>query len=393
MNIRSIAKSSVYATTAIFFTNGLVLGMWATNIPAISKTLGLTDGQLGAALSMFAVGTMLMIFLAGSVANKMGSRAAIVLGGIALSMALPALVFSPSYEIFFLILLMFGVANSIIDVSMNTHGSIIEAKNKRPYMSSFHAAFSFGGMAGAGLVSLLNSLGIGAVGNMVTAATLMGVVTLASAAPLLHLRPEEATEREKKRVLVRPNPYILLIAGLTVLALFTESTMINWSSKFLTDVASTDTSIAAFAFGGFSFAMGVGRLIGNRLVRRYGHDKVLAWSGFIAAFGCALALLVPTMVVAILGFMLVGLGLANATPILYSCAGRAFPAAPSLGLAMNGTIGYLGFLVGPPIIGFASDRFGLQYTMVLPLVGMLVVGLVAMGRRIDKQALQHSQPM
>ncbi|MDR0278748.1 MAG: MFS transporter [Paucimonas sp.] len=377
MGLTTDLKSSRYATTLIFFVNGLVLGIWATNIPAISKALSLTDGQLGAALSMFAAGTMLMIFLAGSVANKLGSRAAIVLGGILLSISLPLLVMSPSYEVFFAILLFFGICNSVIDISMNTHASIIEEQEGRPLMSWFHAAFSFGGMAGAGVVSLFDAYELSALFNLGFAAVLMLLTTLACAGPLRHLRPAQVTEAQKNKVTIRPSLTLLIVAMLTIMSLFTENSMINWSAKYLTDVASTSTGIAAFAFGGFSFAMAVGRLAGNPLILRHGRDCVLVCSGLLGVAGFALAVLAPAPLTAIAGFMLVGLGLSNMTPILYSKAAQACPQAPSLGLALNGTIGYLGFLVCPPIIGATSDHIGLHYSMLLPLVAMLVVSLVA----------------
>ncbi|MGQ7248105.1 MFS transporter [Halomonas sp. V046] len=378
------------STTAIFFTNGMVLGIWATSIPGISRVLGLTDGQLGTALSMFAVGTIAMIFLAGSIANKFGSRASIVLGGLLLSISLPTLALSPSYSAFFIILFVFGMANSIIDISMNTHGSIIESQSGRPFMSIFHSAYSFGGLAGAGLVSVLSALDFGAETNLTVAAVLMASVTLVCVKPLQKLRPEQVSTKAKNKILIRPNTTILIIATMTVLALFTENTMINWSSKFLTDVADTTTSVAAFAFGGFSLMMAVGRLIGNRFVRRHGRDVVLTACGMITASGCLLAMVAPSPVTSIAGFMLVGLGLANVIPILYSEAGSAFPNTPSLGLAMNGTIGYLGFLIGPPIIGYVSDQIGLQYTMTLPLVAMLVVGVVAYSAKVGCKVAKKS---
>lgn len=380
-------KSSRYATTLIFFVNGLVLGIWATNIPAISKALGLTDGQLGAALSMFAAGTMLMIFMAGSVANKLGSRTSIVLGGVLLSISLPLLVMSPSYEVFFVILLFFGICNSVIDISMNTHASIIEQKLGKPMMSWFHAAFSFGGMAGAGIVSVLDAYALSALSNLVIAALLMLVTSLLCARPLQHLRPMEATAEQRSKVVIKPSLTLMIIAMLTIMSLFTENSMINWSAKYLTDVASTSTGIAAFAFGGFSFAMAIGRLIGNPLIKRYGRDCMLVSSGLMGVAGFALAIAAPSPLTSIAGFMLVGLGLANMTPILYSKAAQACPQAPSLGLALNGTIGYLGFLICPPIIGATSDHVGLQYSMLLPLGAMLVVSLVAWKGRLDLRTL------
>lgn len=374
------------ATSAVFFTNGAVLAVWATNIPGMKQALGLTDAELGFALSAFAAGTMLMMCLAGALVTRIGSRQALVLGGGLVALALPLCGLAGSAWMLAAAIFALGVANSILDVAMNTHGSLIEARKGRSLMSSFHAVFSIGGLAGASAVATLLSSQLGLLQCLVLSASLTAGVTLVAAFWLADLRPAVIpSAMPKTRSFAWPNRALLCVAGLTFLALFIERTVIDWSSLYLTDVSHTSANIAAFAFGAFSFAMAAGRLAGDVLIRRFGPNPVLTVSGAIGAAGIALTVLFPLPLTSIAGFILVGVGLSNMTPLLYSQASRAYPGAPGLGLAMNGTLGYTGFLLAPPVIGYLSQAHGLKLSMIIPFVAFILL----MGSHFRKARLQR----
>lgn len=374
------------ATSAVFFTNGAVLAVWATNIPGMKQALGLTDAELGFALSAFAAGTMLMMCLAGALVTRIGSRQALVLGGGLLALALPLCGLAGSAWTLAAAIFALGVANSILDVAMNTHGSLIEVRKGRSLMSSFHAVFSIGGLAGASAVATLLSSQLGLLQCLILSASLTAGVTLVAAFWLADLRPAVVPgDMPKARSFAWPNRALLCVAGLTFLALFIERTVIDWSSLYLTDVSHTSANIAAFAFGAFSFAMAAGRLAGDVLIRRFGPNPVLAVSGAIGAAGIALTVLFPLPLTSIAGFILVGVGLSNMTPLLYSQASRAYPGAPGLGLAMNGTLGYTGFLLAPPVIGYLSQAHGLKLSMIIPFVAFILL----MGSHFRKVRLQR----
>lgn len=372
------------ATSGVFFANGAVLAIWATNIPGMKQGLGLTDSELGFALSAFAAGTMLMMCLAGAIATKLGSRTTVLLGGLLVSAVLPLCAMADSLMALAAAIFCLGIANSILDVAMNTHGSLIEAKQQRPLMSSFHAVFSLGGLAGASTVATMLSGTLGLAQCMWVSGGLMLLTTLASVRWMGDLQPEidpACVVRQRVRSFAWPNRALLVIAGLTFLSLFVERTVIDWSSLYLTDVSHTSTSIAAFAFGAFSLAMAVGRLAGDLLIRKLGSHGVMTLSGIVGGAGVFLAILVPEPVTSIAGFILVGLGLANMTPLLYSQASRAYPGAPGLGLAMNGTLGYTGFLLAPPIIGHLAESYGLKLSMIIPLLAFVLLTISHLRRR------------
>jgi len=365
------------ATSAVFFGNGAVLAIWATNIPGMKQALQLNDAELGMALGAFAAGTMLMMCLAGALVTRIGSRRALLLGGMLVAALLPLCGLATSVWSLAAAIFALGLGNSILDVAMNTHGALVEAHQDRALMSSFHALFSIGGLTGASAVATLLSSQLGLLQCLALSAAFIALLILAAAAWLGDLQPlvPQGLPARPTKGFAWPNRTLLCIAGLTFLALFIERTVIDWSSLYLTDVAHTSANIAAFAFAAFSFAMALGRLGGDALIRRFGPDRVLTLSGAVGALGVALSILLPVPATSILGFVLVGLGLSNMTPLLYSQASRAFPGAPGLGLAMNGTLGYTGFLLAPPVIGLLSGTFGLQLSMLLPcLTFVLLMG-------------------
>ncbi|HKS12577.1 MAG TPA: MFS transporter [Pseudomonas sp.] len=378
------------ATSAVFFTNGAVLAIWATNIPGMRQALRLSDSELGVVLSAFAAGTMLMMCLAGALVTRIGSRKALVLGGVLVSAVLPFCGLAGSAWALAAAVFALGIANSILDVAMNTHGSLVEARRGRPLMSSFHAVFSIGGLAGASAVASLLSSKLGLMHCLALSAVMTAVVTLIASFWLADLRPYvdvggDCRPVSKPKSFAWPNRTLLCIAGLTFLALFIERTVIDWSSLYLTDVSHTSASIAAFAFGAFSFAMAIGRLAGDVLIRKFGPNIVVTFSGGVGALGIALTVLFPVPLASIAGFILVGVGLSNMTPLLYSQASKAYPGAPGLGLAMNGTLGYTGFLLAPPVIGYLAESYGLKLSMIIPFVAFVLL----MGSHLRKVRLQR----
>lgn len=390
LNSKVLGRARI-ATSVMFFVNGMVLAIWATNIPGMKQALALTDSELGFALSAFAAGTMLTMFLAGVLVTRLGSRKTLLMGGLLVALSLPLCAMAESAVALAATIFLLGVTNGILDVSMNTHGAVIEAQKGRPLMSSFHAVFSIGGLAGASTVATLLSDKLGVIQCLSIAGALMAVATLVVARSLGNLQPEVTVG---ERVAVQksfawPNRLLLCIAGLTFLALFIERTVIDWSSLYLTDVSHSSTNIAAFAFGAFSLAMAIGRLSGDFIIRRFGINWVLTASGAVGALGLVLAMLIPQPGTSIVGFILVGIGLSNMTPLLYSQASRAYPGAPGLGLAMNGTLGYAGFLLAPPVIGFMSDSVGLKMAMIVPVIAfMMLMSSHLRKTRIDRRGAQ-----
>jgi MFS family permease len=372
-----------FATLAVFLANGFGIGAWAVEVPRIKAALSLSDTTLGLALFAFALGAMVAMPLAGRLAPRFGSGRATALLGVAFVVALPLPAFAPNILSLCLVLLMLGSANGALDVSMNGHASAIEAEWQSPIMSSFHAAWSAGGLLGAASGAMLQKWGVGVVGGLMLPGILIGVLMVCAAvAALRDIGPRASAPGSG---LALPTAGVMKLAALAFLCMMVEGAVADWSAVFLRSVLSGEASIAAIGYSAFAFSMAACRIVGDVSVRRFGSDRVTALGGLVAAMGLALVLGLPNVVTACAGFALVGVGLANVVPVIFSAAGRS-TLTPAVGVSMAATAGYAGFLVGPPMIGFGAGFVGLRLALCVLLVAALVVCLLG-GKAVRNASL------
>ena len=316
----------------------------------------MSDGQLGLVLLSMAAGSVVALPVAGWLVGRLGSRVMTAAAGIALCLALPLPVASPSVALLSLSLALLGACNGLLDVSMNAQAAEVEQRVGRPIMSSFHALFSLGGVAGALLAGGAMAVGIGDVAH-VRGSAFVALSAAVVALPGL-TRPRAAADHAGPAV-ARPSGTLLTLGSLALLGLLAEGAMADWSAVYLHDTLGSSPSVAAVGFAAFSLAMAAGRFIGDVLVRRLGPRQVLRGSSTVAAVGLAAALLLGHPAIGIVGCALVGLGIANIIPVLFSAAARVPGVPPGRALAAVATTGYLGFLAGPPLIGVVSEAAGL----------------------------------
>jgi hypothetical protein len=272
-------------------------------------------------------------------------------------------------------LVVFGAGNGAMDVSMNAHGVAVERSLARPIMSSLHACWSFGGLGGAGAVAAAVALGVDPrVEGALTAIVLWGVV--AAATTRLGAASVHAAEEERAAGLALPSRAVMLIGLLCFLVMTTEGAVADWAGIYLTG-AGASHALSATGFAGFSLGMALARLGGDGLVARYSRARVLVGGATLAAASLAVLLATGEALVAVPGLVLLGVGVANAVPLLFSAAGRVPPSGPSLAAVF--TIGYLGFILGPPVIGVLADATSL--TAALALVCGALVLVAAFGGR------------
>jgi MFS family permease len=362
------------ATTGLFLANGFGIGTWAASIAPIKAALKLSDAELGIALLAFAVGAISTMTVTGHLAARFGSARIAFLSSLAFAAALPLPALAPNLVTLILAILALGAGNGAMDVAMNGHGTLVERAWERPIMSSLHAAFSLGCLLGSAGGGFLLGRDLGAIASLGSAGCLALLLTLGGAVSL-HMIVSAPAEEAPGFVL--PNRAILQIGLLAFLCMFTEGAIADWSAVYLVTAAGATTAIAAMGFSGFAFAMTIGRLTGDRIVHRLGKPRVLRLGSGIAALGLALTLLVPRVEIAVVGFALAGIGIANIVPVLFSAAGRRMGDHPGIGVAMAATCGYSGFLTSPPLIGFAANSFGLRIALILLVIAILTVTLLA----------------
>ncbi len=340
------------ALSAIFFVNGAVFASWVAHIPGVKTQHGISDGGLGLVLLSMAVGSVLALPIAGWLIARWGSRIVTSAAAMGFCLMLPLPVISQSVALLALTLAIFGACNGVLDVSMNAQAVAVEEGYRRPIMSSFHGLWSLGGVGGAAVASGAMALGAGAVwhvgGVMIVSA---GVVVGA----LASLLPSPPRGEHPAPVFVKPPPTLLGLGLLTFCGLLAEGAVGDWSAVYLRDALGSTPAVAAAGFAAFALTMAAGRFLGDRLAGVLGPSRLLRISGATAAMGLGGALLLGSPPAAIIGFGLVGLGIANVIPIVFSAAGRVGGVPAGTALAAVATTGYGGYLAGPPLIGLAAE--------------------------------------
>lgn len=358
---RSQIHRARVAVTAIFIVNGFLFGSWAARIPAVKDRLGVGEGGLGIVLAGIAIGALVAMPVAGWCSARAGSRSTTRFGLAAscLVVPLPALFTSPAPA--FAATLAFGVAMGFLDVSMNAHGVAVERRRGRPILSSFHAGFSGGTLLGALTGAAAAGAGLD-VRVHLALASLAGA--LAGAVAVIHLLPASAdVAKGDEPLLARPPRKLWALGAIGFCCLMAEGAAGDWSAVYVDGPLEASPATAALAFAGFAVAMTIGRLFGDRLTEALGAVRVLRLGGLLGAGGLGLALLVADPIVALLGFACLGLGLAAMVPTVFRGAGSVDGMAPGVGLAAVSTMGYTGFLVGPPLIGALAEATSLPLAL------------------------------
>ena len=371
---RSAAWPRRAAITAVFFSNGLGIGAWAAAIPLLKLRLALSDGELGFVLFAFMAGAALAMVGAVHMSGRMGLAGAtrVAALGFAAALALPA--FAGGLSWLAAAAFVVGFANGLLDVTMNAFASHVEARWGAAIMSSFHAGFSAGGLAGAALGGLLAAFG---AGWTLGAAEVFGLATVAVS--WRWLRDGEAAPETAEPGLSLPILAALPLCTVGLLCAICEGAMADWTGVYLADVVRVSPVTAASGYAAFSAAMVLGRLFGDGVVRRWGRVQVMRRGSALAAFGLALAVFAPALGTSIVGFALVGIGLSNVVPAVFSLA-AGLTTAPAVGVAMAATAGYTGMLGGPAVIGAIAQSAGLRAGMGFLILCALAA--VAASRRL-----------
>ena len=359
----------------LFLLNGVVFGSWVTRIPAISDRTDAYPGTLGVALLGIAAGSIAAMPLAGRIADRRGSAPVTLTTGLATAAAITLPGLATDVVVLTAVLVVYGAAFGAFDVAVNVSAMQVIRRSGRPLMPAFHAAFSFGGLCGAGIGALAAAAGIapalhlGAVGAVCAAGVLTGG---------LRLPPDLPEERPAQAREIRPwrRRGVWVFGVIALLAAVSEGAMADWTALFLRDETGTGEGVAALGYAGFALSMTLARLASERLLSRFGRARVLAGSGLLATTGVLLAVLAATPSAALLGFTLTGLGLAPAFPVAVQGGAESVPGAGGRGVAAVSMLGYAGFLAGPPLIGLLAEavtlRWALTTVALLSLLGAVV---------------------
>jgi MFS family permease len=354
------------AVAVLFAMDGFVFGTWAARIPDVSAQVGASHSSLGVAVLCLSVGALACMQLAGALSARLGpGRVSVVAAAlVSVATALPAM--AGSLPQLCVALLFFGAATGAVNVAANSLGVQVETRWGRPLLPSLHAGFSFGGLTGA-LVGGLLSTFLGVAPHLV-GVTVVGLAIVGWIGPTLARADEAAprsravhpTEEQPGR---RGHPHTAVLVVLGAIAgctAYGEGALTDWGALYLREDLGATPVLAAAGYAGFSLAMACGRLVGSRLVAVLGEDELLVGGSLLAAAGMFIAAWSGSVTVALAGFVLVGLGLANVFPLAIARAGALGGAG---GVALASTVGYSGLLGGPPLLGFLAEYTGLTISL------------------------------
>lgn len=360
------------ATRLAFLVAGFGVACWAPLIPFAKERLSVDDGVLGLLLLCLGIGSVVAMPMTGMLSARYGSKPIIIGGAIGMALSLPLLAVAPTPLTLGLSLFVFGGSLGSLDVAMNIHAVEVEKAAKRPLMSGFHGLFSVGGFVGSMFATFLLSLQLGPLATTAMAALLMLVAAYAIAPRLL-----TAVKSEGGPLFALPRGFVLLLAVLTAIVFLVEGAVLDWGALYLTGAGLVGTEQGGIGYMVFSIAMTVMRLSGDIVVGRIGDRATLLWGSLIGIAGFILVLTAPFAAVAMAGFLLVGIGLANVVPVLFRGAGNQSVMPAGLAVAAVTTTGYAGMLVGPAGIGFVAKLTSLPASLWMLAALLLLVTLTA----------------
>ncbi|MCE7040236.1 MFS transporter [Dyadobacter sp. CY312] len=368
------------ATLLIFLVCGVGLSSWAPMVPFAKTNLALDDATLGVILLSLGAGAILTMPMAGMLINKYGSRKVMLTAAIVIAIILPLLLLASSGVQLAGALFVFGAAIGSIDVAMNAHAVLVQERYGRHIMSSFHGLFSVGGLFGSiGLGLLIRYAG---VSPTVAAVSISVLLLLIAVSQYKYLLPHSEENSVESFSFVVPRGPVLVLGLMCFVFFLAEGAILDWSGVFLQFNRGFDATMAGLGYAAFSIAMAAMRLTGDKMVHKMGSRKVVVYGALLAAAGYLIAVSIPWPGAALIGFVLVGLGAANAVPVFFTAAGNIPGVATSVSIAAVTTLGYSGQLAGPAFIGFIAELTSLP--LALGLVGALLLLVAATYTEKDK---------
>ncbi len=368
------------AVSVFFFCQGLSFASWASRIPDIKTSLHLSEAGLGTILLALPVGQLLTMPFSGRAVTRFGSKYVlrIAIVGYALSLTTIGLVNEP-WQLA-LTLFAFGVFGNLCNISVNTQAVHAEALYPRPIMASFHGLWSIAGFTGALIGSLMMNLEIKPNYHFWIIALFVIAMMLYFNKYLLLTPVSKSASGFRK--LTMPHGSLLLLGVIAFCCLSAEGCMFDWSGVYFKEVVKAEGSLVSLGYASFMIMMATGRFTGDRLAYKFGRKKMVQLSGILIFTGMMIAVLFPTIITATIGFLIVGFGVSSIIPLMYSTAGKIKEVASGIAIATVSGIGFFGFLMGPPLIGYIAELAGLQYSFAV--IAALGIGITLLIKRIKE---------
>lgn len=364
MNTTLVIHPRIYriAVGAFFFVAGLTFSTWASRIPDIKNALHLSEAALGLVLFALPIGQFISLPLSAWLSSRFGTKSLMLVASVLYALTLVLLATAATIVHLVFALFLFGLWANMINIAMNTQAVGVENLYGRSIMASFHGLWSLAGFTGALLGTFFVSAGLNPLIHFSIICAVTSMIVLVSYKNTL---PNETSQQEAKPIFVKPDRGILLLGMIAFSCMVCEGAMADWSGVYFQKVVKTSARFTTLGYVAFTATMAMGRFIGDWLVTKFGVQRMLQLSGSIITTGLLVAVIFPNIASATTGFLLVGFGVSSVVPIVYGLAGKSQTMSASTALAAVSTIGFLGFLIGPPLIGFIAQIVGLRFSFAL----------------------------
>ncbi len=372
MNETVPGRSEQRSTRMVFFMAGFATAAWAALVPFAKYNTGVSDGTLGILLLCLGGGALVAMPLTGMLTARFGCRRVMVVSVLIFSAILPLLAVTSDARLLALALLLFGIGVGTTDCAMNVQAIIVEKASPRPLMSGFHGFYSVGGIAGAGAMSGMMSLGLSAsAASLATTIIVLLLLTLCVRGFLTYANPQEGP------AFAVPHGIVLLLGAVCFIVFLAEGAVLDWSAVYLTEYRGLSEAQGGVGFACFAATMTLGRLTGDRIVARLGQQRVVFTGALVAATGILLTVWGGSWELALVGYALVGMGCANIVPVMFSAIGRQTAMPQVLAVPAVTTLGYMGVLAGPASIGGIAHHSSLAVAFIVVAIAMLAVAAVS----------------
>ncbi len=367
------------AVALVYFSMGLCFSSWASRIPDIKTDLNLNDALFGSILFALPVGQFLMMPFSGKLVTRFGSHKTLLYALPAYTILLSTLGLVKSGWQLAIGLFVFGLAGNLCNISVNTQGVSAERIYKRPIMASFHGGWSLAGFTGALIGLVMINLNVSVFWHFVTIIIIVLTTVWINYPFLVRAVPVTSNDNEPRRKFFnKPDAILFQLGIIGFCSMASEGAMFDWSGIYFKDVVKAPASLVVLGYTSFMIMMSTGRFVADYLIAKIGRKRLLQICGVMISTGLFISVLFPYLVTCTLAFMLVGLGVSSIVPTVYSAAGRHSKIPAGIALATVSSVSFLGFLMGPPLIGYISEAAGLRYSFaVIGIFGMGITLLVS----------------
>lgn len=367
-----------FAVGMFYFGMGLSFATWASRIPDIKTALHLTEGDLGSILFALPVGQLIVMPFSGKMVTKFGSHRILIFSLIMYVLCLINLGLATTSLQLSLGLFLFGVFGNLANIAVNTQGVYTEVLFKKTIMSSFHGMWSFAGFTGA-LVGLgMLALKLSPLHHFIIVAGIVLLMVAFNFKFLVRAKEKKKPKEEGKKLFVKPDTALLWLGVIGFCSMASEGVMFDWSGVYFKDIVKAPGPLVVLGYTSFMIMMASGRFLGDGLINKFGRERVMQISGVMISAGLFTAVFLPYIIPCTIAFMFVGLGVATIVPTVYSIAGKNPTVPAGEALTIVSSVSFLGFLMGPPVIGHIAQSFGLQFSFAfIGIFGVLIAFMVS----------------